>query len=143
MRYLESYTGRGCVYREGDTMNKRKVGTEKELLVAEFLTEHGIQVLNRNYRTARGEIDLIGYKDGVLIFFEVKYRRNAQFGYPQEAVHIQKQRTICMVSMQYLRECADALPDFRMVRYDVVSILDGNITWLQDAFVFRGKDWSW
>lgn len=124
-------------------MNKRQTGTEKELLAAEFLTKQGIRLLSRNYRTARGEIDLIGYQDGVLIFFEVKYRKNMQYGYPQEAVHIQKQRTICLVSMQYLREYADVLPQFRMVRYDVVSILDGEITWLKDAFGFRGKDWSW
>lgn len=124
-------------------MNKRKTGTEKELLAAEFLEKNGVRVLERNYRTARGEIDLIGMKDEVLIFFEVKYRKTTQFGYPQEAVHIQKQRTICQVSMQYMRERAEKVPHFRMVRYDVVSILDGSITWLQDAFVFRGRDWSW
>ena len=124
-------------------MNKRKTGSEKELLAAEFLEKNGVRVLDRNYRTARGEIDLIGMKDEVLIFFEVKYRKTMQFGYPQEAVHIQKQRTICLVSMQYMRERAEKVPHFRMVRYDVVSILDGSITWLQDAFVFRGRDWSW
>ena len=124
-------------------MNKRQTGTEKELLAAEFLEQNGVQLLTRNYRTARGEIDLIGIKDRTLIFFEVKYRSSERFGFPQEAVNFQKQKVISLVSMQYLRDMRNTLPDFQNVRYDVISILGAHITWLPDAFAFCGKGWIW
>lgn len=124
-------------------MNNRKKGTERERLAAEFLKRHGVCIVAQNYRTACGEIDLIGIKEQTLIFFEVKYRSSDRFGFPQEAVDLRKQKTISLVSVQYLRERKGSLPDFRSVRYDVISIMGNHITWLPAAFTYCGKGWNW
>ena len=57
-----------------------------------------------NYRVRQGEIDIVGYEKGTLVFFEVKYRANAGNGLPQEAVSVAKQRQICRVALFYLNQ---------------------------------------
>jgi len=69
---------------------KRKVGKWGEDLGAEYLSKIGYRILNRNYRTPSGEIDLVALDnnedDPCLVFVEVKTRTNERFGYPEEAV---------------------------------------------------------
>lgn len=124
-------------------MNRRQKGAEKEEQAAAFLEKHGVCILMKNYRTAIGEIDLIGLHEGTLVFFEVKYRSSARYGFPEEAVGIPKQKKISMVSMQYIREEKKNLPEFQAVRYDVISILGTHITWIPAAFLYQGKGWNW
>lgn len=119
-------------------MNRRKIGTEKERLAEAFLEKHGVHILARNYRTRIGEIDLIGQKCGVLIFFEVKYRRAADYGFPEEAVNAMKQRTICRVSDCYRMTLHHGC---HTVRYDVVAILGNDIHWIKNAFDYQGNGW--
>ena len=47
----------------------------------EFLKQSGMRILEKNFRCRQGEIDIIGLQDGILIFFEVKYRKNTRKGY--------------------------------------------------------------
>lgn len=99
-------------------------------------------MLERNYRTGRGEIDLIGVRDHTLIFFEVKYRSSERFGYPEDAVDRKKQRTICLVSDQYRMErMRKGETGNFFVRYDVISILGNHITWIPNAFAYQGRGW--
>ena len=119
-------------------MNRRKTGAEKERLAEAFLEKHGVRILARNYRIRVGEIDLIGQKEGVLIFFEVKYRRAPDCGFPEEAVNAVKQRTICRVSDYYRTTVHHGC---HMVRYDVVAILGNDIHWIKNAFAYQGSGW--
>lgn len=117
-------------------MNKRELGTEKETAAAAFLENCGVRILERNFRCRQGEIDLIGRDGEYLVFFEVKYRKNETAGHPAEAVGRQKQRTICRVSdyyrygRQYGMDCA--------VRYDVIAVMDQQISWYRNAFDYIG-----
>jgi len=112
--------------------NKRTLGTDKEKLAAEYLEKKGYTILEKNYRCRVGEIDIIASKDGFCIFVEVKYRKNAEYGMPQEAVGIKKQRTIAFVANYYLMEKRFS-PDYP-VRFDVIAILGNEITHIENAF---------
>lgn len=66
-------------------MNKRKVGAEYEQIAAQYLQSKGYRVLERNYRTSYGEIDIILEKDSCLVFCEIKFRSSGLYGTPFEA----------------------------------------------------------
>jgi len=113
-------------------LNKRKVGADKEELVAAYLEEKGMKIVERNFRNRQGEIDLIGYHDGYLVFVEVKYRSNERNGYAVEAVDYRKQRQICKVADYY--RYMHKLGNHTMIRYDVVAVQGEEIIWIPNAF---------
>ena len=80
-----------------------------------------MKVLLRNYRTSRGEIDLIARDGGVLVFVEVKTRRR---GHPAEAVTAEKQRRITLAALHFLKKHG-LLDADRPVpcRFDIVAIV--------------------
>ena len=104
----------------------------RERLAAAYLSERGLEILEYNYRTARGEIDLIAREKDTLVFVEVKYRRDARMGYPQEAVTPAKQRKIRQVAGAYLAEKGGS--GGLACRFDVVAVLGDEITWIPGAF---------
>ena len=113
-------------------MNTRKVGKDKEALAAAYLEKQGVTIQDRSYRCRSGEIDLIGRDHEYLVFFEVKYRRSADMGHPEEAVGVSKQRQICRVADYY--RCVKHIPLKTAVRYDVVAIEGEQIRWVKNAF---------
>ena len=72
--------------RRGRRLKDRSPGAWGEDLALRYLIQHGYKLLERNYRTRRGEIDLIVRKDDTLVFVEVKLRRGSGYGDPLEAV---------------------------------------------------------
>lgn len=115
-------------------MNKRAVGAAWEQRAAEYLTGRGMRIVARNFRCGRGEIDIVGYHEGYLVFVEVKYRAGSGKGYAAEAVDFRKQRQICRVSDFY--RYTRGIGEDRAVRYDVVAVQGEEIVWLQNAFPY-------
>jgi putative endonuclease len=117
-------------------MNKRKVGTWYEILACSFLKEHGVQLLYKNYRVRKGEIDIIAKDDNYLCFIEVKYRKDNKYGGPEAAVSFSKQKQICDVSRFFL--FSKHYSEFTPIRYDVIAISgeEGScqIKWHKNAF---------
>ena len=117
-------------------MNKRKVGTTYEQKAAEYLTEKEYQILETNYRNRYGEIDLVARDRRAagrpIVFVEVKYRRNASYGVPQEAVNGRKQRKIISVAWFYLKMhgCGYDTP----CRFDVITICGDHSEHIENAF---------
>ena len=70
------------------TVNKRTLGTEKEFQAVKYLVDKGYTIVERNFRTRMGEIDIIAMKDEYLVFVEVKYRSTSRYGNASEAVGI-------------------------------------------------------
>jgi putative endonuclease len=104
-----------------------------------YLTRKGYALVERNYRTRHGEIDLVMRYERTLIFVEVKLRRGTEFGDPLEAVTPRKQARIRHIAEQYLAEKGeDFVADFDEVRFDVVGILLGagkpKVRHVKDAF---------
>lgn len=117
-------------------MNKRSIGSEKEMLAAEFLKSRGYQILEMNYRCRQGELDIVARKDDMLVIAEVKYRAGFACGDPAEAVNVRKQRKICRVTLDYLMRH----PQFqeKPCRFDVICVYgDGQIRHIEDAFFFQ------
>lgn len=100
-----------------------------------WLLAAGYELVERNYRTRYGEVDLI-LRDGCcLIFVEVKLRRGLAFGDPAEAVTPRKQEAIRSIAEQYI---AERDPAFEEARFDVFGILESGvepeINHIRDAF---------
>lgn len=107
---------------------------EAENLAADFLKQQGYEILARNYRYQRSEIDLIVRKENWLVFVEVKMRSSDAFGYPEEFVDYRKAKNIVFGAEQYTFE-----HNYEgNVRYDVVAISLRNgkpeIRHFEDAF---------
>lgn len=118
-------------------MNKRKIGKDYEQYAAEYLKKQGFFILEKNFRVRQGEIDLIGYHKGMLVFVEVKYRKNETRGFPEEAITCKKQRQISKVAEFYLMY--HPLTEGISCRYDVVAICGKNIRWYENAFSHQGR----
>lgn len=115
--------------------NNRKTGTIYETKASEYLKTQGVRILEMNFSLRGGEIDIIGKDKDTYIFVEVKYRKNNSHGNPEEAVNLNKQRTICRVATLYAK--IKKLPVNGSFRFDVISILDNEIKWYKNAFPYH------
>lgn len=97
----------------------RKVGSHGEDFAAGILEDSGFRILDRNYRSRTGEIDIIAVKDGVLHFVEVKTRTGDSFGYPSDAVTESKRSSIRRTADCYLSE---RHASWRTVSLDVMEV---------------------
>ena len=100
--------------------SKQQLGKTGELLAVKFLKQKGYQIVEQNYRSTWGEIDIIAQDEDVLAFVEIKTRRSLKFGTPQSAVTNSKQRRISKTALEYLQE--KDLFDY-ICRFDVISIV--------------------
>jgi|SRR3989338_4882240 len=80
------------------------LGKLGEKYAKRYLWWRGYRVLTQNYRRRAGEVDLICQKSGIIIFVEVKTRRNTEAGWPEEAVTPEKIRKIAVAGQLYLLE---------------------------------------
>jgi len=100
-------------------MLKKILGAKGEKLAADFLERLGFEVINRNFRFERGEIDIIARKGKLIIFCEVKTRTSSVYGKGEEAVDLRKQKQIRKVAEGYILE--RELDDYEF-RFDVVVV---------------------
>lgn len=101
-------------------LNRRQqFGKTGESIAVRFLRSRGYRILEQNYRTGLGEIDIIAKDRNTLVFVEVKARQSNRFGNPKYSVTVRKQRKISMVALQYLKSTAQTRA---RARFDVVSI---------------------
>ena len=115
-------------------MNKREVGSIKEELAAQYLRENGINIREMNFRCRFGEIDIVANDKNNVIFAEVKYRKTASKGHPEEAVNVSKAKTICKVADYY--RIRHNLNDSMQFRFDVIAIEGNQIRWYKNAFPY-------
>jgi putative endonuclease len=114
--------------------DKIKKGKEGEDMAARFLIDKGYEIVQRNYRYKKSEIDLIVKKDNWLIFVEVKLRSSDAYGYPEDFVDYKKAKNVIDGAEQYTYE-----KNWQgNVRYDIVSIRllrdKTEIIQIEDAF---------
>ena len=104
-------------------MNARQqFGRSAEAAAAKYLVRDGWTLLGRNVRIGRGELDLIMRRGGVLAFVEVKARRSATCGAPEDAVDGRKRRQVCRLAELWLAARPWALHGVSDVRFDVVAV---------------------
>ena len=114
-------------------------GVTAEKQAAVYLRQQGLKMITCNYNMPGGEIDIIAREDKTLVFVEVRFRRSARFGTPQETINRQKQQRIIRAASHYLQE--NRLWDKIACRFDTICIslnsaqpsgLD--ISWQKNAF---------
>lgn len=115
---------------------KDGVGKYGERVAAAYLQERGVEVVERNWRCATGELDIVARDGDVLVFVEVKTRTSAQWGTPAEAVTRVKANRVRALARAWL---ADHPHVYVGLRFDVISVLRrpagaADVLHLQDAF---------
>ena len=97
------------------------LGRAGEDLAAAHLVGQGYEVLERNWRCPRGELDLVARdRDGTLVFCEVKTRSTGRFGAPSEAVGSVKRQRLRVLALRWVCDRRPAPAD---IRFDVISIV--------------------
>jgi putative endonuclease len=99
--------------------------------VARWYEARGYEVLDRNWRCARGEIDLVVGRPGEVAIVEVKTRTSDRFGVPALAVGYAKQARLRRLGAAWLVEHGGGLG---RVRFDVASVLAGEVSVIESAF---------
>ncbi len=114
--------------------NTQWIGKQAENLACHYLEQRGLSLIERNFRSRRGEIDLIMRSAEQLVFVEVRYRKQSRFGTPADTVNVAKQRRLISCANTYLQKNPLPLP----ARFDVVSIEQKGsstiVNWIADAF---------
>lgn len=101
---------------------KDALGKLGESIAARCLTDHGLTVVETNWRCARGEIDLIATDGSTLVFCEVKARSSVRYGDPGEAVGAVKAARLRRLASMWLEQrSGDSF--WRDIRFDVVTVL--------------------
>ncbi len=117
-------------------MNRRlDMGRQGEADAVRLLKKKGYRILERNYRTKSGEVDIIARHRGTLVFIEVKTRGNWHYGNPKYAITPRKKRSLSMAALSYLKDTDQCTAK---ARFDVVAIVqsDGfhDVEVIQNAF---------
>lgn len=111
---------------------RRQVGVDGEDAVAAWYEAQGYEIVARNWRCREGELDLIVRAGRMYVFCEVKSRTTTAFGAPVEAVNADKQQRVRRLAARWLEDDAPLRPT--EIRFDVASVLAGEIDVLQGAF---------
>jgi len=118
-------------------MDKTTANTHwSEDFALDQLREAGLELLDRNYRTQRGEIDLVLQEQSTVVFVEVRYRTSSAYGRPEETVDARKQSRLRLTAQGFLQQHLD--PHNTPCRFDVFAVSgkppDHKWRWIQDAF---------
>lgn len=109
------------------------VGMQTERQAARYLQQQGLELIEQNYRSRYGEIDLIMRDRKTLVFIEVRLRQHAGFGGAAASINTRKQKRIISTAQQYLAGLAHIPP----CRFDAVLLEDSrgkSMQWLNNAF---------
>jgi len=102
------------------TRERKELGAEGEAAAARYLKKRGLKIIEQNYRSRLGEIDLVAQEGKRWVFVEVKTRIEGEGDPPQSAVTLYKQRRLVRLAQAYiLRQRLGEVP----CRFDVVSVL--------------------
>jgi len=110
---------------------RHRLGYEAEAMAAAAMRVQGYQVLEQRFRYGHHDVDLVARRGRVVVFVEVKSRGSDAFGTPSEAVTARKQAAVVRAASVWLSRHATA---WDAVRFDVITVRDGRMEWLQDAF---------
>jgi putative endonuclease len=94
-------------------------GKAGEQMAAEWLEHRGFQLIFRNWKYARYEVDIIASREGILHFIEVKSRRDDLFGKPEDWVNRKKGRHLLTVGEAF----QEKYPVWKQIQYDILSIM--------------------
>lgn len=118
---------------------KAKKGQQAEAFAVKYLQSHGLELISQNFSCKCGEIDIIMHDAEFLVFIEVRYRKQIQYGHPLETIDYRKQQKIINTVQYYLLKYPDL--GHYPCRIDAIAIYADNkvnssgnqIEWIKDA----------
>ncbi len=113
-------------------LSKQEEGREGEEKAERTLKKQGYTIIEKNFRTRFGEIDIIAEEKGCLVFVEVKKRNTPSFGGPFNAVNTRKRQHLIKSALFYMKS-HDSFN--RKVRFDVVGIEGDKVKIIKNAFM--------
>ncbi|MFM8956881.1 MAG: YraN family protein [Actinomycetota bacterium] len=112
-----------------------------EDLVAAWYVREGYDIIARNWRCPRGELDIVAWRDGVLVVCEVKARRNADFGDPFEAITPRKVLRLRRATAAFVAEVGSATSSitppsgrWQEIRFDAAAVVGTRLTMREGVF---------
>ncbi|MYH43935.1 MAG: YraN family protein [Acidimicrobiaceae bacterium] len=102
--------------------------------VAQWYREAGYEILDQNWRVRSGELDLVLFRDGEIVFCEVKTRRSERYGAAAEAVDRRKQLKIRSLAVQWLQDNDRRGRVRGRVRFDVATVTGVEVKVIENAF---------
>jgi putative endonuclease len=120
-------------------------GQSAEDMAEQMLRKKGYRILERNFRVAGGELDLIADDQGILVFIEVKARRGQHFGGAPYAITTRKKQQIIKLASCYLSQ-RDLIN--QNCRFDAILVVGTNehppqVTHIEQAFEVSSSAWQW
>lgn len=111
-------------------------GRRAEDVALQYLGDRGLELLERNYRSRRGELDLVMQDRDCIVFVEVRFRRSTRFGGAIESIDRRKRDKLIVTARQYLQACGHSR--WKESRFDVVCVFPAgdtiSVEWIRDAF---------
>ncbi|MBI4302295.1 MAG: YraN family protein [Chloroflexi bacterium] len=101
------------------TRARRQLGAWGERLAAEYLSQRGFHIIGRNLRTSLGEIDIVALEGDCLVFIEVRTKKSASFGAPEESFTPAKKERLVTLAQEYIQSHQDIPDNWRI---DVVAV---------------------
>lgn len=95
------------------------LGNKGEQIAKEYLINNDYEILDENWTHGKSEIDLIAYKNKIIIFVEVKTRTSEAFGQPEDFVDFRKQKQMELASNEYI----EIMNHQGEIRFDIIAIL--------------------
>ena len=111
-------------------MNTYVIGKDYETRALNILNKNGFKLCCKNYRGSFGEVDLIVKKGELVVFVEVKYRKNKKFGYSMDAIDLKKGKKIYVTALEYLEESKLFDAEYR---FDTITFDDKNCQWTKNC----------
>lgn len=111
---------------------RQKKGKHGEARALAYLEREGCALVQKNYRTRFGEIDLIMQQGNTLVFVEVRYRSKMDFGGAAASITPIKKRRMVSAAEQFLMSYSSPPP----CRFDVIALDGERITWLKNVIQF-------
>lgn len=122
--------------------NSKKIGILGEAIAADYLMHKGYAIIQKNYHTRYGEIDIIAENKEYIVFVEVKTRNETTTYSPSEAVNTSKQKRLLKSALLYL----EAFPKTLQPRMDVIEVILArsslsliDINHIENAFFEEGE----
>ena len=106
-------------------------GARNEELAASYLAASGYRIVERNFKTKIGELDIVARDGRVLVFVEVRSRATDAFGSALDAVSVTKRQKVSRMAQQFI---AWRRPEFESARFDVIAITGEDVVLIRDAW---------
>ncbi len=121
--------------------DRAAAGRDAESLVCDFIEKRGLRIEARNFRRGGGEIDIVARDGDALVFVEVRFREEGDFGAPEETVTPLKRRRIVATARAYLSTISPTT--WKEARFDVAAVEGSGpsavIRYYRNAFDAKGK----